>query len=765
MSSMRIYYPIIFTGIEIILIMCANAARRSNKKIGKTVEYMLLSSTVIVFTQIMISAIPAYWVARIFFNIYYISIDVTLYLVMMYCYEYTHQQIRGTWWDYVVRVLIGADTLSIVGNIFGEYLTKTESFVVGDQTVYAMIFGKAYQGHLFLCYMLFMIALLAIFRKIVNTASVYWVSYIIIAASLLLIVVINLIYLVTDTTVDYSIIGYALGGFLIYYFSIRKPPMLLINNMLASIITEMNDGIVLFDTDRVCVYANNKARELLKVDSRDYVKCEEELLNWLQESNRYKTNDVFLEDTFVRMINGRKVSLKIVSRALRKGSHEIGICYQITNYSKEVELHKKERYMAFHDPLTGVYNRAGLFELIEQRLRENPDKRYYLMALDIRDFKGVNDVLGRKSGDELLVRVAKQLEEFDSLDAIYGRLVGDKFGIMLERDKFHAQRIPQMLNNLRFVESETSYMIVIHMGIYEIQENDPAPVDVMFDRAIFAISKIKNSFEERMVFYDETARKDMLWEQSISGELGKALEHHQFKPFLQPQVDRDGVSHGAEVLVRWEHPTEGLLLPNRFINIFEKNGMILKLDKYMWESACQLLKEWKDKGFENYYLSVNISPRDIYLMDVGRYLKDLVLKYDVSPKNLKLEITETMISDAKRCIDLIQQLQEYGFVVEMDDFGSGYSSLNTLKNIPVDVLKMDMGFLRESADTKKGEEILSFVVELSKKLNIGCIAEGIETKEQLDFLMKCGCDVFQGYYFSRPIPVYEYEEKYMKKQG
>ena len=760
---MQMFYPIVFMGVEIILIMCANAARRSNKKIGKYVERMLLSSLVIVLTQIIIASISNYWVARICFNIYYVSIDWTLYFLVTYCYEYTHQEFKGTWWIYSIRLLVVADSLYIVANTVFEHIAKTEQFIVGEETIYTMVYTRFFQGHLFLCYMLFMIALLAMVRKIINSASVYWGTYILIALSLLVIVFVNLIYLISDSLVDYSILGYALGGFLIYYFSVRRSPILLVNSMLTNIITDMEDGVVLFDADGVCVYVNKTARELLGAENRDYEKCEKELLSWLQEGNRYKTNDVFLEDTFVRMINGRKISLRITSRSLKKGDHEIGICYQLTNYSKEVELHKKERYLAFHDPLTGVYNRAGLFELIEKRLRENPDKRYYLMALDIRDFKGVNDVLGRKSGDELLIRVAKQLEEFDQLDAIYGRLVGDKFGILMERDKFHARRIPKMLNNLKFVESETSYMIVIHMGIYEIQENDPAPVDVMFDRAIFAISKIKSSFEERMVFYDETARKEMLWEQSISAELGKALEHNQFKPFLQPQVDRNGVSHGAEVLVRWEHPTEGLLVPSRFINIFEKNGMILNLDKYMWEVSCQLLKDWQQKGFSDYYLSINISPKDIYLMDVCQYLIDLVEKYELDPKHLKLEITETMVVDTKRCIELIERLQNYGFIVEMDDFGSGYSSLNTLKNIPVDILKMDMGFLRDTLNQKKGEEILSFVVELAKRLNMECIAEGIETKEQLDFLMKCGCDTFQGYYFSQPIPVYEYEQKYMKK--
>ena len=762
---MRIYGVVIFVAIMIVLIMCANGARRSNKKIGKVVEHLMLASAITVLTQIMIIGFETYWASRIFYNLYYISMDFTLYFVMWFCYEYTHQEFKGAWWDYLVRVLIVLDTASMIGNIFFEYLTKTMELVIYDQTFYVMGFTKPYQIHLFLCYALFMVGLLAIFRKMSNTSSVYWGTYILIAFSLLVIVIINLIYLLMDSVVDYSIMGYAIGGFLIYYFSIRRTPMFLVNNMLSSLITELDNGVILFDMDGECVYCNNEAKKLLGVEGKDFEICEDALLRWLDEGNRYQTNDVFLDEIYVRMINGKKISLRISSKTVKKGSHEIGLVYQIIEYSKQVELHKKERYLAFHDPLTGVYNQAGLFDLIEKRLREHPEKHYYLLAIDVRDFKGVNDILGRKSGDELLIRVAKQLESFNELDAIYGRLIGDKFGILLESEKFHARKIYKMMNHFRFIEEETSYMIALHMGVYEIQENDPAPIDIMFDRAIFAISKIKNSYEERIAFYDETARKDMIWEQSISGELSKALEFGQFKPFLQPQVDGDGNSKGAEVLVRWEHPTEGLLVPSRFITIFEKNGMILNLDKYMWEMACQLLKDWKSKGYEDFYLSVNISPKDIYLMDVYHYLKDLVEQYDVSPRNLKLEITETMMSDPERCVDLITKLQQYGFIVEMDDFGSGYSSLNTLKNIPVDVLKMDMGFLRDTHDQGKSETILSFVVELSKRLNIKSIAEGIETKEQFEFLKSCGCELFQGYYFSRPIPVYEYEMKYMKSQS
>ena len=758
---MRLAFTLACSFVMIILFMCASGARKSDKEIGVTVQKLMLMSCVTVFTQLMIVGVTYPVVAKIFYNLYYISIDFLLYYLLRFCYEFTHQKMCKTWWDYLLRAVIAVDSVLIIGNIFGGYISTVHEEVIHGETFFVMTFTTHYQFHLFLCYVMFATAILALIRKMVNSDPVYWVEYISIAVVLIIIVVFNLIYIIKASVLDYSMLAYIYGGIFVYYFSINRVPRVLVYNMFSSIISDVSDGIVLFDMDGNCIFANNTAKRLLGVTSGDFHSVEQKLLEWLNEGRAYITNDDFMDDTYIRMVDGEKVSLHITSLPIKNKDNEIGSYYRITNYTKQVENHQRERYLAFHDPLTGVYNQNGLYEVIEKRLRDNPDKSYYLLALDIRDFKGVNEILGRKCGDELLVQIAKRLAEFQSFDGLYGRLSGDKFGIMIERKYFHAGKICKMLNDLQFTDADTSYTVILHMGVYEIPENDSTPIDIMFDRASFAISKIKTNFEERIAFYDEIARRDMLWEQTISSELTSAIEYGQFIPYLQPQINANGYSTGAEVLIRWAHPTAGLLLPAKFINIFEKNGMILNLDRYVWERACQILRDWKEKGYEDYYLSVNISPKDIYLTDVCDILTSLVEKYEISPRNLRLEITETMIADTESCIDLLKRLQAYGFIIEMDDFGSGYSSLNTLKNIPVDVLKLDLGFLRETHDKEKSEEILSFVVELSKRLNMGSIAEGIETDEQYEFLKNCGCECFQGYFFSQPIPIYEYEKVYI----
>jgi EAL domain-containing protein (putative c-di-GMP-specific phosphodiesterase class I) len=253
-----------------------------------------------------------------------------------------------------------------------------------------------------------------------------------------------------------------------------------------------------------------------------------------------------------------------------------------------------------------------------------------------------------------------------------------------------------------------------------------------------------------------------LYEKNLVSEFDSALEKKQFKMFLQPQTDADGNMLGAEALVRWQHPERGMVPPGSFISVFEKTGLIYKLDQYIWRCACEKLKDWKDRGLLQYYISVNISPKDFYYLDIYSTFVDLVNEYHILPANLKLEITETAImSDFNKQFILLKRLREYGFQIEIDDFGSGYSSLNMLKDMPVDVLKIDMGFLRQTEHIKRSRIILEAIVSLSKRLEMPVVVEGVETKEQLSFLKELECEAYQGYYFSKPIPVEEFENKYM----
>ena len=286
----------------------------------------------------------------------------------------------------------------------------------------------------------------------------------------------------------------------------------------------------------------------------------------------------------------------------------------------------------------------------------------------------------------------------------------------------------------------------------------------MCDRALMAAATLKGNYRKQIAYYDDELRRSVLREQELTGELDDAIATRQFKMYLQPQMNGEGKMLGAEALVRWIHPVKGMISPAEFISVFERNGTITKLDYYMWETACMQLRKWKEEGREDLYISVNISPKDFFFMDVYKAFTELVAKHGISSASLKLEITETaMMSELERQRKLIGRLREAGFAVEMDDFGSGYSSLNMLKDTQVEYSfeNQILAFLGKTDNEDRASKILKMIVELSKQLEIPVITEGVETLDQVKFLREIGCDMFQGYYFAKPMEVSAFEEKYM----
>ena len=281
-----------------------------------------------------------------------------------------------------------------------------------------------------------------------------------------------------------------------------------------------------------------------------------------------------------------------------------------------------------------------------------------------------------------------------------------------------------------------------------------------------AVRLTHGDYSKLTAYYDDALRDDIMYEQELISELNNAINEGQFRMFLQPQMSSDGKLLGAEALIRWFHPKKGQIMPANFIPVFEKNGLISKVDEYIWELACKQLRKWKDEGKEELYISVNISPRDFYFLNIYQIFTELIKKYGVSAKSLKLEITETaIVMDFQRQLELITKLRQNGFIVEMDDFGSGYSSLNMLKDIHVDVLKIDMAFLKKAEDEERSKKILQMIISLSKQLDMPVITEGVETEEQVKFLSEMGCDIFQGYYFAKPMDIDAFETLYEKMNG
>ena len=415
-------------------------------------------------------------------------------------------------------------------------------------------------------------------------------------------------------------------------------------------------------------------------------------------------------------------------------------------------------YLATYDELTGIYNKQAFYAKTKEMLLDNPDKNFDLLRINIERFKVLNDLFGESTGDKLLRYIGKFLKEINLPLCVSGRLYADNFVVCYEAGKGDSRR---MINTLQMVADSFAInnRTILSFGLYRIDDKT-LPVSVMCDRANMALWKAKGNFKNPYCEYDEKMRQQVLKEQKIINAMEMAIQNKEFTLYLQPKYDIEkGTIIGAEALVRWISLENGFISPGDFIPVFENNGFVYEVDKFIWEESCCYLRKWLDEGREVHPISVNVSRIDLYDPKLVQHLVDLREKYQMPSQYLELEITESAYTeDPEQIITITRQLREAGFVILMDDFGTGYSSLNMLKDIQIDVLKLDMGFLKSSDYSAKGGNILTAILKMAESLKMQTIAEGVETKEQVEFLKSIGCKYVQGFYYSKPLPVDEFEK-------
>lgn len=418
--------------------------------------------------------------------------------------------------------------------------------------------------------------------------------------------------------------------------------------------------------------------------------------------------------------------------------------------AQELEIQKLQKAMDM-DILTGLLNRNAFYKQSADILKHT-DKEYSIVYFDISFFRVLNDLFSMDTGNLVLTTAGAYFPTVVGDSGLAARFDADHFALLIERENLDIDRIIYDLD--RHIDSlSINHNIRFFAGIYNIEDNK-IPVNRMCDGARIALNKIKGSYTARYAYYDEKLAKIARREQILVRDMEVALVEKQFHIYMQAIYDtKKKRITAAEALVRWEHPDLGQIPPNDFVPLFEKNGFIVRLDRYVWEGVCKFLRaEWDAFG-EVIPISVNVSYLNFYNRDLLDFLLSLLQKYELEPSMIKLEIMENAYMDEpEKIISMIQEFRSCGFEVMLDDFGSGHSSLSMLKNLPVDVLKIDISFTQEAGSSKRVNSILKFIMNLSKELEMEVIIEGVETKEQLEVIQSLGGHEIQGYYFGKPMP-------------
>ncbi|MCI7767105.1 MAG: EAL domain-containing protein [Oscillospiraceae bacterium] len=410
------------------------------------------------------------------------------------------------------------------------------------------------------------------------------------------------------------------------------------------------------------------------------------------------------------------------------------------------------------DRLTGLYSKEFFYRTVKDCLEKEPEKEFTLLCCNIENFRLYNDTFGRKAGDKLLKEAAQIFLKRVSKNSVCCRYTADRFLCLTDKESELKGR-ESFSQARKTTRSELADNLPVKIGIYEITDRT-VPVELMCDRAVGVVDTIKGIYDQYVAVYDDEIRDILLREQAITDAMETALSEKQFIVYFQPKncLNDDSMA-GAEALVRWIHPEWGFMSPGEFIPLFEKNGFIRRLDEYVWESVCEKLREWKDKGYTLVPVSVNVSRADIYQSGLVEKFCKLIEKYEIDPSYLHLEITESAYTeDPEQIISTVEELRNKGFVIEMDDFGSGYSSLNMLGEMSLDILKLDMKFIRNQMAKPAERGLLKAIIEMAHTLDLKVVAEGVETAEQKERLKSMNCDYAQGYFYAKPTPSADYEK-------
>ncbi len=759
---MELAYIGVLSVLLMVTIGCSIVTLKKKSEYSAVIFRLLVSAIIAMVFYILFLRSDNVIEALIFDGLYFAYTDWMLLSMLAYVYRYTDTKMPLKLLHNTFLLLAIGDTISMLVNVHTRHMfTLTQTVHIGMGLEYwSASFSRIHYWHLNFCYVVAGIIFLFLVVKYVRSSKMYKKKYLHILVAFIIVLVINAVCYTIDFPLDFSLMFYSVLAIVICYYSLYAVPKGLVEDTLINVVEDFNSGIFCFDDKGRYIYANTKASELLQAKQGEHFVFEQYYKKWREQNPR---DDIDYDDwEEIHTLDGAEHYFRAeFQRVKDENGGTAGYAFKVSDRTEDIKRFHEEQYLATHDRLTGLYNREYFFQKAEQIIRRNPNVERYMVCTNIKNFKLINDLFGEEMGDRVLVDQASILRFANYEDCIQGRISVDRFAMLVSKENFNPEWAVKNTGRLQYLINDSNYKIQVYIGVYKIEDPMENP-KVMYDKANMAIEAPQGEYNKTIVYYDGKMLDKLVHEKTIVSEFDFALQKKQFMMYLQPLVGADGKAKGAEALARWKHPSWGIVPPADFISVVEKTGLIIKLDEYIWECAAEKLSQWKKRGIEDMTIAVNVSAKDFYYTDLSKVFIGLVEKYDISPASLNIEITETVLmTDIEQHMKTLKKLQDYGFKIEIDDFGSGYSSLNLLKDVKANTLKIDMLFLQETENKERSSVILASIINMAKALGMSVIAEGVEKLEQFEALKEMKCDVFQGFYFSKPIPVEEFETKYL----
>ncbi len=754
MNSATFAYAILSILTAVFLLFLGWKLLASTLDIRKEIAFPVIAGAFTILFYVTFLFSSYYKSALIFQSLFFAGTDWLAYSMLFFSLAYTSSNKKHTFIRLFFFILISIDSISLIANTwFFHSFDLIQLFNSSGFSWWGSQFTWIHYVHLYLCYIMVASTFIILLTATIKAPSFYKIKYGTVLAAYFFVILANYVSYTLNTPVDFSIVLYGVLAAFICYFATKRFPAYLVNQTLITLSKSISDIIFCFDYKGKLIEQNKAAFSFLQIIFEGDIKKLEEYRNEFLKSKPASITFQLQDQTRHYKTEYQELFIK--------GSY-IGSYLKLEDKTNEITQLEKRRYEATHDSLTGLLNRYGLFEEIKKALADNRFESPLMLCSNIKNFRMINEIYGEKFGDKVLIEQAAMMTKLAHKKNINGRLCDDKFAIFMEKEDFDPSVFEESYHLLSSLTDASVYQMNIDGGIYQILDKTEN-VQTMYDKAKIAMDSLANDYQNMFATYDSTMMDKLLAEKNVVSQFESALETLQFEVYYQPVCDEQDNCIMAEALVRWHLPHQGVIYPDSFIPILENTGLIYQLDTYVWETVAKKIKEWKNKGYKNVTVSVNVSSNDRFFINLEKTLSEIVAKYGISPENICLEFREMAFTDkTESFVPVFNKIKNAGFKVILDSFGSGYSSMNLLKDFEVYGIKVDRSFLDEDQVTEKGRTILQTIVELSSQLNMYVITKRVETKSHIKIFSDMGCNLFQGHYYSKPLSAKDFEDTYLK---
>lgn len=757
-----IFVGLIFFIIVVQIIVWGLIRHKNKKDYIRAIDMTLLFSIISLFCSAIYISTRRTLLAEITYNLGFIALDGIVLGLFSFTKKFAEYKKNMRIANSIYYAAVTIDVLLFISNLFYKEIFTIELKTISDNGFYWSLHLKPLIAFNFLMNSIVLIfTIYMLILKVKSVPSFYKNIYKVFIVPYSIAAILCYTSFFLDLKINLTFFFYGFLSYIFFHYNIYKADVIIREITIKNIIKNFPVATCWFNKEDNIVFKNLQAEALFKQELKWTDNQIKLFYTKFMANNHARTLDTAVSrQTFT--INGKECIYEIAYQKLFNELDYIGSYLNFKDITKEIEKNKQSYILANYDSLTGIYNRERFFEVADEQIRNNPEAKWLMICTNIKELRLVNDLFGVEKGDEILKHLAQYIKERAMENEVYGHIVDDKFAVLMLQENYTDNFFEPGILDIIKVTDNHYFHIDYNIGIYE-SSNVIESSSYMYDKALMALDNLPEDSTENVVYYNESIMHTYLDDRAVVSDFNYGFNNNHFYMYLQPIFNREKKLIGAEALTRWNKPGSGLLLPEQFIYLFERAGLIYKLDMYIWEKAAQKLQYWKKMGYPDLFISINISINDIFYFDVYEYLCGLVEKYSINPKNIKLGIKESvLISDYGKGISLFKKFKEKGFDIEIDDFGSRYCSLNVLKDVDADYLRINLQSMGGIRSGETGKIIIQSIVSLARELDILVIGDNIETQEQFDFLKKIGCGIYQGYFFSKALQDKAFDQMYIQ---